>query len=112
VPPSEPLTRTELRDQGYCSIAKFSDLHAYGYQIVAWLSPRLSTREWSAIVYEYKPAPCGKRDADGRWVDKTPLGAGRPPRRMTASTLEQQLAVHEYIGAPVQMGLFGGADAA
>ena len=47
------------------------------------------------MVYEYAPVAHGKQR----------YGRGRALGRMTASTAEEQLRVHEVLGAPLQLEL-------
>lgn len=78
------LSRKELQDQGYRNLLKSSDLFDYGYSISHWIKPG----ELGAEIVEYIP-----RAEKGK-------SSSRP--RLTASTYEDQVAIHKAIGAPVK----------
>lgn len=81
----KPETRKDLQAAGYRNVGKSSDLHRYGYNISHWFN--VKTKEQAV---EYVP-----RTEPGKWSAK-----GRPS--YVTRTYEQQVAVHEAIGAPVQ----------
>lgn len=91
------VSREELRRQGYRAIAKHSDLLEHGYQIVVWLQP--TKRE---LLYEYAPATRAQKHNKGMELP-----------RMTATTIEEQQAIHAALGVrddtvcETQLDLFG-----
>lgn len=89
------ITRQQLRAEGYVAAGRYSDLLEHGYQIVAWVSPRLLDLGQPAVIYEYCPVNHGKQRFRLR----------RPQVRMTARTLEEQLAAHAAIGVASQLEL-------
>lgn len=91
--PAIPLA--ELKAE-YRPLIKSSDFHRYGYQVVTWFSAGRAKRgEPFETVFEYRPQA----------RPGIPAGAAR----YTARTLDEQIAVHRAIGAPVahQLGLGG-----
>ncbi len=93
--PAGTLTREELRALGFRAMSKSSDLLPWGYQVVVWFSPRVARQGGEAVVYEYAPV-----DLDGTHARRRHnLGVELP--RLTAATIEEQLAVHELVGAPI-----------
>lgn len=82
------VSREQLRAEGYRSVGKHSDLLAYGYQIIVWFSPRIRKETGDyAVVYEYAP-----------YEYKQTKNLDAELRRMTATTIEEQQAVHAAIG--------------
>jgi hypothetical protein len=78
----EGISRQELRDRGYRSVSKHSDLLPYGYQIIVWFSPAEER-----TLYEYAPYPV-----------KQIHHLERELVRRTAETFDEQQAVHDAIG--------------
>lgn len=95
------MTRPEMREEGFVPCFKSSDLFAYGYAVITWFSPRRATSSKPpCILVEYIPSV-----VDARAVRRKDVG------RVVASSLAEQIAFHESIGAPVdhQLPLFAGA---
>lgn len=85
------ISRAELREQGYVSVLRHSDLQPWGYQIVVWVSARrIKDGSEPSMVYEYAPMGESKRK----------YNKGEVLQRMTASTVDEQEAVHKRIGVP------------
>lgn len=83
------ITRAELREQGFVSTLRHSDLQPWGYQIVVWTNPRrIKDGSATAMIYEYAPMGEAKRK----------YNKGVKLHRMTASTVDEQDAVHRTIG--------------
>lgn len=84
-PPAIP--REDLQGE-YVAASKSGDLHKYGYQVIEWFSPKKAKAGQPASVIEYVPQD---RPGEGIAAGKT---------RYTATTREEQIAVHKAIGAP------------
>ncbi len=80
-PATEP-TRAQLKEQGFITYAKSSDLFSYGYSVVHWLKADTFKTGEEVGVTEYKP-----RNKGGK--------------RFVASTTEEQIAMHNWVGAPI-----------
>jgi hypothetical protein len=94
----EAMTRKEMVRAGYRACAKSTDLYPWGYRIIEWFCPSLAVKGEPCILVEYTP-------------DVTDARAVRPANigRVICSTLDEQIAFHRAIGAPVnhQEELFG-----
>lgn len=95
------MNRSEMRAAGFRACAKSSDLFAFGYMIITWFSPSRAVKdEQPCVLVEYLPR---KALNDPRVRHPIDLG------RMTATTLDEQIAIHRRLGAPVnhQLDLLG-----
>lgn len=93
----EEWSRKRLRAEGFLPLIKSSDLHAYGYQIVHWFSARrVRLKQEPSLVFEYVPATVGQKMGHAAQAPTPSAG------RLTATTLNGQIAAHRAIGAPVR----------